>query len=410
MGFYIKIGLMLLTCYLIRPSAFGQQYTAIGIIIALVTLLLHLYLQKKEGKPVIILPQNKAVIVMTCLLFTLLALHVLLVNSNHNLDYVLKALIAHIAIVIAFGIILSDERSNIIFFRGFIKTLLIFVFSYYITMVLTVFIPIDNLRLFKLNIKGYEGTGNTYFPFTILYSFMNVGELKLPRLLGLFREAGILQMFMIWALFNLKRINMNSWWVKLTLIFGIVASFSTAGIAVLVISLVISFVLNRKILRAFIFVIVAYIAVFYTPIIGVNAKMDTHGASISDRYIATENSLNLLKENPIGIGLYNTTGYDNSGINLVAASSMIGIQGFILAILTYLVPLFFLQNKKNYFLSISPILITSLVSQPILDAPLVYVMMMALQPICSERSPIRNKERIISTNTERYRVGLKIPN
>lgn len=398
MGFYIKIGLMLLTCYLIRPSAFGQQYTAIGIMIALVTLLLHLYQQKRGGKPVIILPQNKAVIIMTCLLFTFLAFHVLLVSSNHNLDYVLKALVAHIAIVTAFGVILSDERSNVIFFRGFIKTLLIFVFSYYITIVLSIFIPIENLKIFKLNIEGYEGTGNTYFPFTILYSFMNVGELQLPRLLGLFREAGILQMFMIWALFNLKRINMNTWKIKLTLILGIIASFSTAGIAVLVISLVISFVLNKKLVRAFIFIVVAYIAVFYTPIIGVNAKMDTHGASISDRYIATENSLNLLKDNPFGVGLYNTTGYENSGINLVAASSMIGIQGFILTIATYLIPLIFVENKKNYFLSVSPILVTSIASQPILDAPLVYVIMMAFQPTYSERRSLNKRYNVIHQN------------
>ncbi|MGN7167362.1 hypothetical protein ACTHSJ_16015 [Paenibacillus cellulositrophicus] len=400
MGFYLKIGLMLLTCFLIRPSAFGQQFTAIGIAVSLFTLLLHLHQQKGKGLPVKISSQNLSVIIMTSLLFTLLSLHVVLVNSNNNLDFVLKALIAHIAIIISFGIILSNEESNITFFRWFIKILLLFVFSYYVTLLLSIFIPLNSLQLFKLNIKGYEGTGNTYFPFTILYSFMSVGEngFKLPRLLGLFRESGILQMFMIWSLFNLKRVNMNKPWVKVTLFLGILASFSTAGVAVLFINLVISFILNKKLIRAAVFVIFAYLAIFYTPFIGVNAKMDTHGASISDRYIAVENSLNSLKENPLGIGLYNATGFNNSGINLVAASSMIGIQGFLLAILTYLIPMIFVQNKRSYFLSVSPLLITSLTSQPILDAPLVYVMMMALHPIYAKQEMQNNKKKLINNS------------
>lgn len=380
MVFNLKIIMLLISAYLIRPTAFGQQYTTIGIAVSVVALVLHLVDVKRRGDKIIIPPQNAAVMFLVTMLFTLLSLHTQIVGSFTNPDFVLKALIAHIVVIISFGIVLSENKSKYRFFRSFAQTLLFFISSYYITLLLSIFIPFESLKIYSLPVAGYEGsTGDTYFPFTVLYTFFGTGQgeqLLLPRLLGLFRESGILQMFIICVLFNLKAINLDRWWVKTLLFLGIIASFSTAGVAIFFGTLLLKFVLDKKFVTALIILVITYLAVMYTPYIGIEAKSDTHGASLSDRSFAIERTIAQLEEAPFGTGLYNST-VKNSGINLLAVSATIGIQGFLLVIITYFVPMIYTDNRKQYILATAPIILTSLTSQPILDAPLVYIMFMA---------------------------------
>jgi hypothetical protein len=261
----------------------------------------------------------------------------------------------------------------------------------------------NDLYLFQLIKAGSNEaaseSGSTFFPFTIIYGVLHYDYIELPRLLGLFRESGIAQMFMIWALYNLKSIGLNKLWIKVLLIVGVILTFSTAGIAVLCINMVAQQLLNFKILRDFLMIAVAYSVIIYAPFIGLEDKQDTgHGKSISDRQVATFNAWETLKEHPLGVG-FNNSKVSYSGINLLGASNMIGVIGFTLCLGTYLLPMLAADNRKRYFLAVLPIIITSLTSQPLLDAPFLYIMFLA--PYVADETSVVAKIKL------RYKVPVK---
>ena len=84
-------------------------------------------------------------------------------------------------------------------------------------------------------------------------------------------------------------------------------------------------------------------------------------------------------DNPFGTGLYDVgiNDVELSGINLLAASSKIGIIGLVLVLMVYILPMLGYHAKKNYLIGITPILITLLYAQPIFDSPLIYALLMA---------------------------------
>ena len=270
---------------------------------------------------------------------------------------------------------------NYLFFRWFIKILLFFSISYSITLILGMFIGIsfDKLLMFNIPVEGYESSGNIYFPFTQLYGFMTVANIKLPRALGFFRESGIFQAFLIWAFFNLKQYNLESNKNKIILIFGIIGTFSTAGIAVLFGVYAIKLFINKKQMVSICLIGMSVIGLIYTPYIGLKAKSVTHSTSISDRSLATMNGLKRLKGNPFGTGIYNieVNAIENSGINLLAISYKIGLIGLVLVLLVYFLPMYGYLYKRNYFVGVLPFFMTLLISQPILDAPFIYIMLLA---------------------------------
>lgn len=380
MVIYIKIILLLIAVYLVRPTALGQSMTMYGMGIGLFVLFLQ-FGQSIRYKKIGFTKKNFIVVLTTSLLWTYLLAQASMLSDNH-MDFVIKAFLSNVILVVACSMVLSNERSNYLFFRGFILSLVITSVMYCITYLLSCFINIEKLYMFSLHIIGgnYEGSGRVYFPGTVLYSYFTVGSLQLPRLQGLFREAGILQAFIIWAFFNLKTYNLNNKWVKLFLILGLVGTFSTAGIGVFLGTVCFYLILNKKPIRGIMFLAFMCIALFYTPYIGLADKSETHGASISDRQIATTVGIEKLYENPIGEGIYSVNPSDltNSGINLLAGSYKYGIFGVLLILVAYFAPMYKYRAKKNYLISIFPIFVTMLLSQPIVDAPLVYILFLAM--------------------------------
>lgn len=403
MSTYVKITSLLLGMFLVRPSALGEQFTSLGIIMVLFALGIHLleYLKVRENHFITL--KNFNVLIMTILLWVYLLVHALIVGSNH-FDFVLKATMTHLIIILTCVVILSHEKSNKVFFKSLIKILLFFSFSYSITFVLSMVLGLgfDRLLLLSIPIEGYETSGNVYFPFTQLYGFMSIGSINLPRGLGFFRESGIFQAFLIWAYFNLKQYNLNSKKNKFLLIIGIFGTFSTAGIAVFFAVYAIKLFLNKRKILSLGLVSIGLYGLFYAPYIGIKSKSITHATSITDRSYATLNGLTKLADNPIGTGLYNTEFFDvtNSGINLLAMSYTIGIIGFILVLAVYFSPLVGYPYKKNYLIGAMPFFITLLISQPILDAPFIYVMLLANYHNCD----FKVKENVKSFKKRKWKL------
>lgn len=378
-----------------RPTALGQGYTSYACVLCIFVLCVHI-LGMIKNRNTVITKKNFIIIVTSITFWLYLVVHALLVGSN-GMDNVLKAATYHVLIIFTFAIILSSKKENFLFFHWFIKILFFFSLSYTITVVLGTFVGgIENLHLFNFKIETYNHPALVYFPFTSLSSFMIVGNIHLPRFLGMFREPGILQAFLIWAFFNLEQYKLNSKKIKFTLAIGIFGTFSTAGIAIFIGTIAMKYFLNRKVLKSILIVSFCIIALVYTPYIGVKSKSINAAASVDERSYATKVGLEKFMDNPIGTGMYNHGDYDmyNAGINLLSSSYMIGAIGLFLILLVYFLPMYKYPFKTAYLVGITPLLITSLYSQPILDAPLVYIMLMANYGIFAEKPEVE----ILKTN------------
>lgn len=409
---YTKILLLFVTVLLIRPTAFGQQYTTYGIILALLALGMHLIESLKANNNFKIPRKNFIVITTAILMWTFLLAQASLVGSNH-LVFAMKACVAHLIILISCGIILSHNKSNYLFFRGLLKIFIFFSFSYLVTFVITMFLGVNysKLFLFSIPVEGYtSGVGNIYFPFTQLYGFMTVGNLELPRDLGLFRESGIFQAFLIWAFFNLEQYNLDKKIFKFILFIGVIGTFSTAGIAVFFAVYAIKLFVNKRKILSTILITISILGLFYAPYVGLKSKSITHSTSITDRTYAITTGLHGLLQNPLGTGLYNAGQDDvaNSGINLLAMSNQLGFIGLALVLMVYFLPLFGYKNKRNYLIGVIPFFITLLISEPILDAPFIYIMMFANYGNAYERELVQKSlNKLKKMKFKRYRFTLR---
>lgn len=402
----LKVFILLLAAFLMRPSALGQSATTISIYLCLFSLYIHL-IQFFIKKKIVITRQN------TIILFSFFIMWVYLfsqsgLNDATNFDFTIKAVTSNLLIVISAALTLSDLKANKLFFKWFIYVLAGCAASYLITVTLLIFIKnFESLYLFTIPVKGYEdaGVGKVYFPFTVIYSFMGVGNVTLPRLLGLFREAGIYQAFLIWGYFSVHLYEFkHPKWIKFFLFAGVIGTFSTAGIGIFFATSALKYLLYRKFLKGLILMPSVYLLINYAPFIGLASKSVTHSTSITDRTGAISYGLNQLWNNPWGIGMNNALQdqVDNAGISLLSASYMIGVIGMMLVFFVFTVLLFGKYKKKYYIVSMFPIFITMLFSEPIMDAPLVYLMLMATY--FDKEVVVKETERIKKAKRKKLRI------
>ncbi|MCZ8519326.1 MULTISPECIES: hypothetical protein [Paenibacillus] len=373
----VKVLLLLIATFMMRPTAFGQNLSSLAMVLSLGAVYFHM-VEQSILKNVRFTRHIQFVLVVSIVMWVYFFAHAGVQGGMH-FEFVIKAAVAHIVILFSFALVLSDERANQKYFRGFIFTLMAFVISYYISLLLTTVVPWESLYLFKINVETYDQTGKTYFPFTILYSFIEMPGLNLPRLLGLFREAGIFQAFLIWAIFSLESYNLDRKWIQIVLFLGVGATLSTSGLAIYFVALAMRYFFNRRGLKAIMIFAFMFYAAFFAPFIGLNDKSEKLGASVTDRSDATWEGLRLFMENPFGTGMYNE-GYNNAdqlGINLLSSSYMIGIIGILLVLIIYFATVFWVEDKAQYLVAVTPLFLTLLISQPVLDAPLFYIMLMA---------------------------------
>src|SRR5690554_189519 len=380
MSMYLKIIILLLAAFTMRPTVFGQAYTAFSLVFCLAAFFIFVLEKMKSNMSVgVVTRKNFYVLLMIFVSWLYLLSHAWIMGSS-NVEAALNATIIQLVTITIFALILSSEKENYIFFKWFIKLLVFFSFSYVVTVFLSFFIDIRTLFLFELPIEGRTyHTHNFYFPLSSTLGSFTVNGITLPRFLGFFREPGILQAFLIWALFNLKQYDLDNIKNKLLLLLGIIGTFSTTAIVVLIGTLAVKYIINKKVFRGFAIIGISILALIYVPYVGIADKVTTHEESINARSTATVNGLVNLMDNPFGTGLYDVgiNDVELSGINLLAASSKIGIIGLVLVLMVYILPMLGYQAKKNYLIGITPILITLLYAQPIFDSPLIYALLMA---------------------------------
>lgn len=140
MAFVLKIGFLLVTAFLIKPTALGENYSMLGIAAAMLAFLFHLIdCRVHPMKKISIQGPHRLVLFLVLLLFSYLLGHAMLMNSIFLLN-VLKATVLNCTVVLVAAFILSEARANYIFFRSMVIIFIGFIVSYYVTIALAVFV------------------------------------------------------------------------------------------------------------------------------------------------------------------------------------------------------------------------------------------------------------------------------
>jgi hypothetical protein len=380
---YITVTLLVISAYLFRPTVFSDWSTIYGLGLLVVTFVF--YLLSYHGTRYWTCPVVPRVIVLVSILWTYLLIHAAGCSSR-GFDIVIQVFITNCIVVWLFGIILANDRYNKVFFSCLTVFFAVMGLSSIITLILSAFIPLESMHLLSFPVIGYDYREIWYFPLSFHGQYLQSADLVLPRFNGLFREPGIAQAFVCWAICFALYHRLPKW-VLVGLTASVVLTFSTAGIALLPMMGVLWVALNKKmrssarVTLVLTGVILVVVIVFLTPHVGIKEKIESSPGSIKERLRMSVDGLLLLREYPMGIGYWNhleTFREDNAGITLLAQSGKIGLPGFILAVLVYFAPLFTRSvNPRPYMIAVSPILFTSMFAQPLFDLPFQYILLLS---------------------------------
>lgn len=282
----------------------------------------------------------------------------------------------------AAALILRDPWRRTRFVQGVILTMVAFAISAFVTMLL-IGATGSAAVVGHVTPRGY-GPQEVLFPFTPVSGQRDILGRTVPRLLGPLREPGLCQMVFLWSFFMAPRVGMKNKWLSRALLFGVLATQSTTGFAILLVVYVGRFILEAPRTRAFpllaqyfgafALAAAAYLAVI-APVVGVAAKQDINSASISDRYTNSLVGLNSLVTQPLGASA--ASDGRNVGINALSAIFFVGVPGIALVCFAYLRPAIAAGLGAKALISVMPIFITSLVAQPILDAEGAWTLVLA---------------------------------
>lgn len=384
----LRVAPLLLAISFLRPTVLGSTYTTIGLVISISTFIFF-FLQDQHPS---LSRSNILIMVFGALLFIFLFFQGLLTNSFQP-DFVIKSTIANILIIVIFGYFLSYRLVNKAFFKALIILWAFLGFSTVITIFFSQIISLNSLYLFQIPIKDVNTagavygtadlTGNIYLPFSLYYKHFSSGFVTLHRFMIMFREPGIAQAFLIWGIVYALHHQYPRWTI-IGLTCGVVTTFSTSGISLLIATSLLWFFSQTRIdlyiktLAIILSFVFSPIVLIFTPYVGLIDKIQTHGVSIEIRLMQISEGLITAFNHPLGVGYYSQPG---TGINLLSTIGQIGLVGFILSLIVYIVPLISSKtDRAAYLIAIFPIFTTLLIAQPIFDAPLVYIMLFAIFP------------------------------
>jgi hypothetical protein len=379
--------LLALNLFLMRPSAFGQQYSSAAIALSLAIAAVVFVRRGNLVTADADLSHDVGVFLILIGIYLVYTFGVVAFVGRSNMEYAVKELLTTLSIAPAYAYALTDRRFNRVFFRALVRLLSVIGYSSAMTVVLAMIVGLDSLKLIDNVIAGYESnfdgvvqTGGIYFPFTMIYNRFSTSDIELFRVSGFFREAGIFQAVCAFAM-AYEWLTRRSRLVLLGLLLGLTTSFSTAGVFVfLATCALMQMRLARNPVRAALMGIAlsgfAYFALQYTPYIGLAYKNETHASSISDRTDAMREGVEGLLDNVVGTGIFSDD-RQSANINMIAAAGSLGLIAFIVQVLI-LSGWRFRWNSvnRNRVVICFPLLITALFSQPIAAAPMMYVLVM----------------------------------
>jgi hypothetical protein len=399
-GKLLIVALLILGSFLLRPSIFGQSYSLLGGGILLATLAMAILMRNTKFEK-----SDALWIGLMGILFWLYCLVLSLFSGNSNLEFVYKASAAGIVSFLTYSYMFTDVNLRRLCFDIFSKINALLGYSIFISFILLFFLGVDSITLGKIDIHGYDEVniqemayrfstggvwvenGQVVFPFSIIYGYLS--DYNIYRFLGVYRESGIAQMFFLWSAWYLYFRNINWKWL-LGSILGAIFVMSTAFFLTALASLVTFISLDKRFrfrhrITGLLIVTFVLVLFFMAPGIGLVDKMLTHSESLNDRIEPIISAFDDHTSTFFGEGLYLAN--ENSllqGINALAYIYYYGIIGFILYLCIFMIAFVQTDDKTRCVTLTSIILTTSLIFQPIIDAPLVNFLIYGLLVNASE--------------------------
>ncbi len=367
--------LLVMIMMLYKPTTLGAITTPIAMILSVLMLFLF---SNRNGKK---LPISNHVMKMiaSVVLYYSYCFFNCWVQTGLVKNTAFKAMISICMIIACYSILLSEIDTYKAFCKAFILFLVFQVCSYLITFALSIGRSnVYSLEAFSLYIEKYGYNLNMYYPFTFATGRWIIFSKQILRLSAMFRECGIAQLFYIWAYSECKYFFERSQLIKIILFLGILFCLSTAGYVCLIAFLVLELLLTRKeyskkqigIRISMVLVVMGLIIMVFTfPGIRI---ADKNAVSIKSRLGYYEIVFDLLKKNLLfGIGANTITGTATTFLQTLYG---IGIVGFWLYISIFINAYNSAIDKKRFVLANLASIITLMFSQPIYDAPIVFLL------------------------------------
>lgn len=380
-----------LLCF--RPSIFGEKHNPVVFIVFLSITVLLIGIEKpsinKNSFSIFLL-----VGLMTCYFFTqglILGSPTSVVLNSCFLIVFVSLLVAIVVPTNALSIIRAFVHIHVILAISSIITISHFLVSGLNPDNLIVVMDLGPLLGRTQEEYKYAFEGHTlYFPYSVNWAAVGIGGYSIPRMLGVYREAGMAQIFFFTAYFLSYLVSFNR--IKLVrtlLLLGGILTFSTSGLLSFFIGYL---VLNyfpqwsikfsaKKLLVIFIVIPVVLAVLIFTPDIGILDKITS--ISGNQRTQSFLYSINLLAENPLfGAGYYK--GFENMErlgeeyvqfLGIIGVAYQIGIVGLVLYFLPWLYAIRYFHNKKTVFV-LMPCFVTLFFSQPSYNDMIVWFLLL----------------------------------
>lgn len=373
--------LLLASMSLIQPFALGAGHTTLGSALACAAGLAAL-IGDSTGRHERATASSRSVFVWVAAS----GVWSVMIASQHNgldLGASMRSLESLCAVVGAAVVILRDAHRRLWFSRALVLIMAAFCASYCVTFLLWLKDGFGSHVVGGISVRGYS-VEPVYLPLTPTSGAALVHGRLIPRLLGPMREPGLFQAVLIWSLFMLARLRLPRRRLGALILVGILGTQSTAGLGILLVV----YILTRVVLadssgrvnplRHFAglagLVIALYVVVF-APTIGIQAKQSINAASVDDRWTNTRAGLVTLVQAPLGRDY--TDFPPNVGINMLAATTLVGAPGLAIGLLAFVRPMSRSGRRSDALSTGLPLFVTALFAEPVMDAPGVFVLLIA---------------------------------
>lgn len=382
---------------LFRPSIIGERFNPV-IFFLFVVITVFLFLIDPEHSR----RYMSRKVVITLLLILLTVIYFLF--QGLLLSSAKRTVINSFIVILGTSICIAyvARKDNVTFiFKSFINIFFWLSVSAIITALIFIFCRFDytkipiiaNLSYLTPGYGSYKGSdlGShlLFFPFTLVWSALNIGGISIPRFLGIYREPGMAQLFFLTAYFLTYFVEVKKIKLKRTIILvGAIFTFSTGGLLSFLGGLLMLKLFGKgkmpslAIVTTTIISLTIIIFIFATiPQLGFLNKMSSKSGK--QRSESFSNSFKLLSEAPIfGNGYYNDFRKNKNDVvvskllvGIPAVACEIGIFGIILYSLLWYYGLFRLGNMQTLCIYL-PCLLTLLFSQPSYNDVIVFFLIL----------------------------------
>jgi len=355
-----------------RPMLLGNEYAPVSLFI--MVFLICWNILESNGK--LAISKTRFPVFCAGLIFFVYCCIQGIILGADLIYYGLADLLYLVISFFAFYTCFMDKDIQRTYIRGMYVLMVATVISFVITLVFALTSSWQSVYITSID-YNYFADIELYFPATITYGRVTFNGIPLQRMLGFAREAGIMQVFYVWAFFMADKYFRKPNLIKVIMAVGVCTCMSTAGFVTFGIALILSlnirkFFSIKTLVTAGLAAVMVYILFFSSGL----SLADKASLSVNDRVNPILIAWEMLGNRPLfGYGYSDTLGLGGGGqigISAVSSLAQVGIIGFMLWFAIYGCGFVAAASRKRYLYATAAWLITALFSQPLMTAPITY--------------------------------------